>query len=79
MAELDILKRFQEIKETGNEPSEQERQLVLSEVLSAHFKEHFSFVGFYDAKPNDFVNIHIGEFFTNAEIHPCGSIKYGKG
>ena len=66
------------LKEIKEGQSAADRQLILSQALSDIFK-HFSFVGFYDAKPNEFVNIHIGEFVSNDNIHPCGTIKYGKG
>jgi hypothetical protein len=37
------------------------------------------FVGFYDAKLGDTDKIYIGEYVSNAEIIPCGEIKWGKG
>ena len=37
------------------------------------------FVGFYDAKPNDTEKIYIGEYVSNADIVPCGEIRWGKG
>ena len=52
--------------------------MCVSQSLSDNFAE-FSFVGFYDAKEGDTKNIHIGEYFSNDDIFPCGSIEYGKG
>lgn len=46
--------------------------------LSEFFPE-FGGVFFYDAKPGDNEKIYIGEYHSNADIFPCGEIKYGSG
>ena len=46
--------------------------------MSQFFPE-FGFVGFYDAKKGDNEKIYIGEYYSNADIFPCGEIKYGAG
>ena len=59
--------------------TEQQQQLRLSEILSEVFGTEFSFVGFYDKKPDNEEKIFIGEYMSNAEIFPCGEINMGAG
>ena len=58
---------------------EEEQQEKLCCLLSKQFGDKMSFVGFYDAKAGDTEKIYIGQYFTNADIFPCGEIKYGSG
>ena len=59
--------------------TEVQQQLRLSEILSEVFGNEFSFVGFYDKKPDCGIKIFIGEYVSNADIFPCGEILMGAG
>ena len=63
----------------NTEVTEQQKQLRLSEILSEVFGDEFSFVGFYDKKPDNAEKIFIGEYVSNADIFPCGEINMGAG
>ena len=56
-----------------------QKQLRLSEILSDIFRDEFSFVGFYDKRPDNDEKIFIGEYVSNADIFPCGEINMGAG
>ena len=59
--------------------TETQKQLRISEILSEVFGDEFSFVGFYDKKPDRDDKIFIGEYVSNADIFPCGEIAMGSG
>ena len=82
----DKISKYQEAKSrwvsylnVNQDSSEQQKQLRLSEILSEIFGADFSFVGFYDKKPDDDAKIFIGEYVSNGDIIPCGEIDLGKG
>ena len=62
-----------------SDATEAQKQMRLSEILSEVFGAEFSFVGFYDKKPDNDEKIFIGEYVSNADIFPCGEIRMGAG
>ena len=72
------LKNLQNWVKNHTDATAEEKQTILSQILSDEFPE-FSFVGFYDAKEGDSKKIYIGEYVSNGDIFPCGEIEYGKG